>query len=140
MSSFKARLSAAAGAALLATAIALWASPAMASATNCNQPMPLSVQECTAISGSGLHINSMSGWANSYQAYVIPNVHIELEGPNGLIKNCSQHNVPIGGSTPVCTWSPNHNEKAGLYCSTAWEHPSGGGYVKIASVCVDVHS
>ena len=99
------------------------------------------VQQCTKVSGSGLHINSLSGWAEhlSYDITDYPSVHIELYGPDGHIKNCpSIDDFPPGYVTLTCTWSPNANEEPGSYCSQTWSL-IGTTYKRLAWACIDVH-
>ena len=111
MLSLKARLGAVLGAAVLASALAMSAGLASAgaatapakphvqvhgpmiqfSASNCNENILNLVTECTAVSGSGLHINYLAGWAihDYWDVQSYPQVHIELYGPHGHIKNCA---------------------------------------------------
>jgi hypothetical protein len=168
MLSICARISAAAGAALIATILALPASAATAatgtsttgtsttvrsadqaslsqaipeSATDCN-PNPLAaVSECTTVLGSGLKISQITGIAISNVDYTITQVHIEIYGPNGVIHNCPNINLPAF-DTAGCTWlnpHPNTNMTGGDYCSTAWEHIAGGNYARLSTECIDVH-
>jgi len=137
-----------AGALLLAVASAAPASAALArpavarvitSQSNCNNNPLEFVEECTSVNGSGLHINSLSGVAHNL-TIPIPNVHIELYGPRGLIKNCPAQLLFL--TSPTCTWSPNANEPAGDYCSAAWEAPTSPGstYKELNVECVGVHA
>jgi hypothetical protein len=137
MSSFRMKVGATAGAALLAIFL-LPASAAMASAQVCSGGGGIS--ECTYVNGTGLHINYMKGWGHNNFGNRSGPVHIELEGPPGLIKNCAAVTLPPGGNTPNCVWSPNRTVTAGNYCSTAWELTSPGHYHKWGTACVDVHS
>ena len=164
MFSICARISAAAGAALIATILALPANAATAatgtsttarsadqaslsqvipkSATNCN-PNPLAaVSECTTVLGKGLKISQITGIAISNVDFTITQVHIEIYGPHGLIHNCPNINLQAF-STAGCTWlnpHPNTNMTGGDYCSTAWEHIAGNHYAKLSTECINVHS
>jgi hypothetical protein len=138
------RTAAALGAAVLMTGtLALSASPAMASAGACGGGAfgyPY-YAVCTDVSGSGLHINYLSGqFFNHYIDSGVNNVHIQLYGPNGTIKNCGQVNVGAQGNGPTCTWSPNSNEPAGDYCGRAWQWLGGSDYQELAEECIDVHT
>ena len=154
------RISMAAGAALIATILALPANAATTatgintparsgnqvqfipdSATDCN-PNPLTaVSECTTVLGGGLKISQITGIAISNVDYTITEVHIEIYGPKGLIHNCPNINLQAF-STAGCTWPnphPSTNMPGGDYCSTAWEHIAGGYYARLSTECVNVH-
>jgi hypothetical protein len=160
MLSLKPRLGAVLGAAFLASAFAIAMSASAgaataqakphvqvhmpmipASATGCNENALNLVDQCTHVSGSGLHINSLSGWAshNWFDLLDYPQVHEELYGPHGHIKNCWVGDFPPGMTTPTCTWSPNANETAGNYCSRTWSL-EGVTLKLLASECVNVHA
>jgi len=160
MLSFRTKIGAAAGVALLVALFALPSSVAMAgtsasarsghpvgrasinpdSASTCN-PNPFDpVSECTSVTGSGLHIDTLAGYADNNQTVTIPRVHIELYGPKGLIKNCADANLGPLDTTATCKWSPNDDRAAGDYCSEAWEEVSSGNYSKLGVDCIDVHS
>jgi len=137
MLSFKVRIAAAAGAAFVAIALILPASSAMATGQSCaysGGPF----QTCSYVNGSGLHINYQQGSVYNERNDTWYDVHIELSGPDGLIKNCAQTNI-AGGATIYCTWSPNANEPGGNYCATAWEYLNDQ-YVNQGEACLDVHS
>jgi hypothetical protein len=164
MPSFKPKLAAAAVAALLVSIFALPASAAMAaprtsaqvhqehrasaikvspeSASNCN-PTPLkTVTECTTVLGGGLKITQITGIAINNTGSNITDVHIQIYGPHGTIQNCPAQTL-LGDDTIGCTWknpSPNANETAGDYCSTAWEFIGAGYYVRLSSECIGVHA
>jgi hypothetical protein len=161
MLSLKARLGAVLGAAFLASALAMSAGMASAgaatapakahvqvhgpmiqfSASGCNENFLNLVTECTAVSGSGLHINYLAGWAihDSLDVQSYPQVHIELYGPHGHIKNCSVGDFPPGMQTATCKWSPNAKETAGNYCSRTWSL-NGVTWIVLASQCIYVHA
>jgi hypothetical protein len=136
----KARLAAVLGSALVAAALTLSPSPAMASASNCQAIHPDSLFMCESITGSGLFIKTMSAHASNTALYTVMNVHIELTGPKGHILNCAQVNIPDGGSTPTCTWSPNSNRAAGNYCAILWQKNSSTNYSELDHICIDVHT
>jgi hypothetical protein len=96
--------------------------------------------ECTDVSGSGLHINYLRGYFVNQYPSPTDNVHIELYGPNGVIKNCGSYTATTDNTSHPCRWSPNAKEKGGNYCSRAWQYNGGGNYEEIAEECVDVHS
>jgi hypothetical protein len=141
MNSLKVRIAAALGAAFLASAFVISASPAMASAQSCGQNVANLVDQCAAVSGSGLHINHLSGWAvhDWWDVLSYPQVHEELYGPRGHIKNCSVGDFPPGDQTPTCTWSPNASEPAGEYCSRTWSL-NGTKWEILATDCIYVHA
>jgi hypothetical protein len=143
MLSFRTR---AAGAATVAALAAIFAfflpvGAANASATTCHPITSLS--ECTSVAGSGLKITSISGHLyNSTLEVSYSNVHIEIYGPNGLIKNCGQYNQGFGNG-PTCSWTnphPTANMTPGDYCSEAWQYTYGSGYAPLSTECIGVHS
>jgi hypothetical protein len=136
MVKFMMRLGMAAGAALLATAFVLPSSPAMASGRSCQ--LVGALDSCVSVNGSGLHINYVQGSVQNIRGSVQTNIHIEISGPRGAIKNCAQTNIQ-GLATINCTWSPNATEPAGNYCTTTWKY-SNGAYSDQGHACVDVHS
>jgi hypothetical protein len=110
----------------------------MASGRSCQVEAGNLGDSCVAVSGSGLHVNSVVGSYENLTASLKSNVHIELSGPGGLIKDCAQTNV-AGDATITCTWAPNANEPSGNYCTTTWQYGSGI-YTDIGHACLDVHS
>jgi hypothetical protein len=139
MSSPRSRLAALAMGCLLAVGaalVALPASSAKASATVCEPGEDNMWRTCSAVTGSGLTIDSLTGSFENLSNGTVDDMHIELSGPNGLIKNCAQVNVgPL--ATITCTWSPDHTETQGDYCATSW-HYNGSGYTSYGEACVDV--
>lgn len=163
MFTLKARAGAVASAALLATIFALPASAAMAgtgtaahpvphadrtiarpdSASSCNPDPFAAVTECTQVIGEGLEVNSLSGKALSNVDYRITEVHIQLYGPHGTIKNCGEFTLNAFATGPTCTWNnphPETNVTAGDYCSRAWQKVTSGHYTDLSNECIDVHS
>jgi hypothetical protein len=139
MFGLKARLGITMGAVILAAGFAvLPASQALASARSCQQEPNGFLYTCSSVNGSGLHVNSLQGSVLNNGVGDQVNVHIELTGPHGLIKNCASTTV---GSldTITCTWSPNASETAGNYCATSWQLESGQQESR-GHACVDVHS
>jgi hypothetical protein len=130
------RLGMAAGAALVALAFVLPTSPAMASGTSCTNRSPY--YTCDYVNGSGLHVNYVQGNLHNTSGGTITQVHLEISGPRGPIKNCAQTNIS-GNATIYCTWSPNANEPSGNYCTTTWKY-ANGSYNNQGTACVDVHS
>jgi len=132
-------IGAAIGAVLLAMACVLQASPAMASATACQQENgtgPLFT--CDAVNGGGLHINYVQGSVYNMRTGTQTHVHIEITGPRGHIKNCADSSIPSLG-TIYCKWAPNANEPAGNYCVTAWQYIAGR-YYNHGHACIGVHA
>jgi hypothetical protein len=150
MLSMKVRLGAALGFAIaLAAGFSLSASPAMAttalpahispaSAEDCMDGTGVSAGECTYIDGVGNTVYYMQGLFINEGYITIYNIHIELTGPSGLIKNCTQVNVVAGTEAPVCQWSPEGPEPFGTYCSYAWEGLGSNNYKEVAKSCVGV--
>lgn len=161
MLSIWARISAVAGAALIATILALPANAATTatgisttarsgdqvqlipeSGTDCNPNPVATVSECTTVLGSGLKISQITGIAISNVSNNIPQVHIQIYGPKGTIHNCP--NITLQAfSTAGCTWpnpKPNATMPGGDYCSTAWEHIAGDYYARLSTECINVHS
>jgi hypothetical protein len=139
MLSIKVRLWAALGFAIaLAAGLLFSASPAMASASKCMDGSGVTGDECTYINGVASIINYMQGVFYNGGFITIYNIHVELAGPNGLIKNCKQVNVLAGEGTPTCQWSPNNDEPYGTYCSYAWKEISSNNYKQVAKACVGV--
>jgi hypothetical protein len=95
-----------------------------------------SLSACVQTFNQNLYITSVQGWAyepgdnGQYK-----NVHIELTGPKGLIKNCAAVTVASGGSTPRCEWTPKADEAEGSYCATAWWEKSAGDYQDMGEAC-----
>jgi hypothetical protein len=136
MIKFTARIVVVAGAALLVAAFGLPTYSAHASGQSCQESVNLDT--CDYVNGSGLHVNYVRGTTQNLAASVQHNLHLEISGPHGLIKNCAQVNLG-GGATMTCTWSPNANEPAGNYCTDLWQY-SGGRYTDRGHACVNVHS
>jgi hypothetical protein len=130
------------GAAVMAGSLAILVTQtgiAMASDSACTgaagDPWPV----CTAINGSGLHVNYMTGYTTNESGGSASNLHIELEGPPGTLKNCATFSLRPGVKSPVCKWSPNANEPAGEYCATLWQLLSSGKYDDVWTTCVPVN-
>ncbi len=77
-----------AGLALPARALATVGSAAPATASGCNTGSLDQWHNCTTVAGSGLKITSISGYGVSEVDGTLSNLHAEIYGPNGLIKNC----------------------------------------------------
>jgi hypothetical protein len=123
--------------AMLAVAFIVPATSAMASSA-CASPTD-SLSTCVQVFNQNLYITSVQGWAyETASAGAYGNVHIELSGPKGLIKNCAAVTVPNGGATPRCEWSPHADEKEGSYCATAWRETSPGYYQNMGEACRSV--
>jgi hypothetical protein len=129
------------GGLLAVMAFVVPASPAMASAKSCEGGEVSEYTTCESISGGGLTIVSDTGTFELVgdEGGEVTNMHIELSGPNGVIKNCPQVANVVDGQTISCTWSPNHTETGGDYYATSW-HYNGSGYTEESRALVDVHS
>lgn len=94
-------------------------------------------RQCTTVIGTGSHITSLSGYAvNGSEPTSLPPVHIELYGPNGLIKNCAQVTLGAGGRTPTCSWTaPTGPIAVGEYCSEMWIYNYPGNYTDAGNNC-----
>jgi hypothetical protein len=92
---------------------------------------------CVNITGTGLHIKTMKGWWRNESGVTLSGIHIELEGPNGRIKNGPTVTVRNDSNSPNVVWSPNRNEKAGRYCSVAWYYEDHH-FVDLGGDCVSV--
>ena len=98
---------------------------------------------CTTVTGSGLKITSISGFTVNDGTATEKNMHVQIYGPNGTIKNCGTFTLPLGGFGPTCTWtnpSPNVSEPAGSYCSVTWQLESDGTYRDSGAECIGVHA
>ena len=98
---------------------------------------------CTTVKGSGLRITSISGYTVNDGTATEKNMHVQIYGPNGTIKNCGTFTLPLGGFGPTCTWtnpSPNATEPAGNYCSVTWQRESDGTYRDSGAECIGVHA
>jgi hypothetical protein len=95
------------------------------------------IRQCTTVVGTGSHISSLSGYAVNYaDPTSLPPVHIELYGPNGLIKNCAQVTLGYGGRTPTCKWTaPVGPIATGEYCSETWIYNYPGNYTNAGNNC-----
>lgn len=85
--------------------------------------------ECTEVVGTGLQITSISGAANNTSPLPLNNIHIEFYGPNGLITNTPQFNLPPYSSSGWRTWhnpNPSANMTPGDYCTELWQYVNGG--------------
>jgi hypothetical protein len=77
---------------------------------------------CVTASHSHRHIYFVIGWAINNTGATFHDMHIELTGPRGHIKNCRQWaTIRNGQSVPGCTWKPNHREPSGNYCTVLWQ-------------------
>lgn len=98
---------------------------------------------CTTVNGSGLKINFVSGYVHNPADGGLSNLHVEIYGPRGLIKNCGTFSVGGADNGPICKWtnpSPNTNEPAGDYCSVTWQYEGGNSYEEGGPECVGVHA
>jgi hypothetical protein len=148
MFSRKKVLAGALGAGLVIAIVSFPASSAVASpdaaspdaASGCHPATLSAPQPCISVTGSGLDIGTLSGWDINSTQTSWANLHIELTGPNGLIKNCPQFTLQVGYESPVCSWSPNHDEPAGTYGQTTWQATGTNSYRDVTGITVGVHS
>jgi len=141
MFSLKKVLARALGAGLvIAGLVSLPASPAVAAGSWCHPGTLSFPQACISTTGTGLYIGTLSGWVNNTTGTSWANLHIELYGPNGLIKNCPEFTLQILGRSPVCSWSPNHNEPAGTYGQITWIRTGTNSYRNLTGITVGVHA
>jgi hypothetical protein len=98
---------------------------------------------CTTVNGTGLKITSISGFTVNDSSSTLKNLHVQIYGPNGTIKNCGTFSLAGGALGPTCTWtnpSPNTSEPAGNYCSVTWQLESNGTYRDSGAECIGVHA
>lgn len=98
---------------------------------------------CTTVNGSGLKINYISGYVHNPADGPLSNLHVEIYGPKGLIKNCGTFSVGASDDGPICKWtnpSPGTNEPAGDYCTVTWQYEGGNSYEEGGPECIGVHS
>ena len=98
---------------------------------------------CTTVNGTGLKITSISGFTVNDVNVTEKNMHVQIYGPNGTLKNCGTFSVAGGAFGPTCTWtnpSPNTNEPAGNYCTVTWQLESDGTYRDSGAECIGVHA
>jgi hypothetical protein len=110
---------------------------------SCNPSILGDVNECTKVYGSGLHVSyldSLSYFSDIAAGYT--NLHIELYGPHGHIKNCSTFDFPAGNNeqSPLCEDVVNANVAPGNYCGRTWHYTGGGHWEVLSAACVDVHA
>lgn len=117
---------------------------APATASGCNAASLAQWHNCTTVNGSGLKITSISGYGVSEVDGTLSNLHVEIYGPSGLIKNCGTFSIPgMGDTGPICSWtnpSPQASKRAGDYCSITWQYEGGTTYKAGGAECVGVHS
>jgi hypothetical protein len=107
----------------------------------CSSDIIINIQTCTTVNGSGLKIN----WIQGFEKVTVDGnnwpTHIEIYGPNGLIKNCGTYTTPKTGNGPTCTWrnpSPGTSMRAGDYCAATWLNVNGNW--EETPECIGVHS
>lgn len=112
-----------------------------ASASSCNPDPVADVSECTAVSGSGDFIGTLSGHARGID--LVSNedrLHIQLyvATTNDTIKNCGTFNLtPTSETGPTCTWSAG-DEASGQYCSRVWKNNGNNNFSALSSECINV--
>jgi hypothetical protein len=115
-----------------------------ATASGCNTASLDQWHNCTTVTGSGLKITSISGYGVSEVDGTLSNLHVEIYGPNGLIKNCGTFSIPgMGDTGPICSWTnpkPSTNQTAGDYCTITWQYEGGTTYKSGGAECIGVHS
>jgi hypothetical protein len=136
------------GRALAATATVSHADPAAlvrpdSAGPYCNNYPLGGWANCTTVIGSGLKITSISGFAVDDAGVQLKNMHVQIYGPKGTLKNCGTFTLNYPTNGPTCTWtnpSPNTNEPAGSYCSVTWQLESDGTYQDSGAECIGVHA
>ncbi|HZR54320.1 MAG TPA: hypothetical protein VFB06_33075 [Streptosporangiaceae bacterium] len=133
-----------ASAASAATGSAIQSAVVPFSATGCapdGYPEVL-VQQCTQVIGGGLKVDAISGKSINSSDAALNNLHVEIYGPDGTIKNCPQFNLPAYKTGPQCNWNnpvPQYDVTPGNYCSRTWLY-NGRDYVIMGIFCIDVHA
>lgn len=127
---------------VLASIFTFTVNAANASGNGCNTA-PTGASECTQVIGSGLKITSITGHLQIDDVRVLPlaNVHIEIFGPHGLIKNCNEY-TQTGDIGPNCGYkvpNPTANQAAGYYCTEAWQRIFTL-YQPLSTECILVHT
>jgi hypothetical protein len=113
------------------------ATPALASASTCENVFFPNYYLCENLSGAGLYINYLHA-AATYQETGSVSIHIEIWGPSGTIKNCSEITIK-DNQTATCQWTPQNNKPAGSYGFTVWRKLSNG-WGDDGDISVYVHS
>ena len=125
------------------TAITYGSSIVPATGSGCNEFTLAPWYNCTTVAGSGLKVQSISGYVHNPDDGTLSNMHVEIYGPNGLIQNCATFSVGPDDNGPICKWTnptPNTNRPAGDYCSVTWQYEGGNSYEEGGPECIDVHS
>ncbi len=132
------------GSARAVTAQAAVVPASAATASGCNTASINQWHNCTTVTGSGLKITAISGYGVSEVDGNLSNLHVEIYGPNGLIKNCGTFSIPgMGDTGPICSWTnpnPKTSQTAGDYCTITWQYQGGNSYKAGGAECVGVHS
>lgn len=93
---------------------------------------------CLAISGSGLHVNSMTASATIENS--ARTLDVCITGPASVLPLCTGFvHVGVGGTLSI-TWQPNANEPAGAYCGETFRLNNDGSATEIGPKCFSVHS
>ena len=137
--SFKSRAGISVGIAFgIAFATPALTAPANAAVTSVSQNcMQGTFEICTYISRAGRDVEYMKGWMRNDKSDKQKAMHIELEGPNGLIKNCPTFSIGENSNSPNCVWSPNPPAHTlGQYCTTLWQD-NYGQYINWGTECIN---
>lgn len=133
-----------AGAASAATGLSASQSAVPFSASGCapDEYPEVLVQQCTQVIGGGLKVDAISGKSINSTDVALNELHVEIYGPDGTIKNCPQFNLPAYRTGPQCNWNnpvPQYDMTPGNYCSRTWQY-NGRDYVVLGIFCIDVHA
>jgi hypothetical protein len=134
--SFRKRLTVLLGILALAPALLLTlpATTAWASGTGCDGN---GLDTCVHVQGTGLYVDYMSAWTVNTTSRTVTGLHIELHGPTGLLKNCPSFTLAAGQTSPICTWTPKGDVRAGNYCATLWQYIAGT-YDNDGTLCANI--
>jgi hypothetical protein len=127
-----------AGIGLLVPLGALSASAAYASTGNVCTTTGVGWEICVKVTGSGLHVDTVSGWVHNSTGLRWTGLHLQERRGSTSLKSCPEFALDNGNNSPDCNWSPNSSEPAGSYCTTLWWQTQSG-YVNEGSSCASVH-
>jgi hypothetical protein len=135
--SFRKKVTGLLGTLALASALlaALPATTAWASGSSCDGN---SLYTCVHVQGTGLYVDEVDGGTVNTTAGTVTGLHIELHGPNGLLKNSPTFSLASLQGSADYTWNHHGNVTGGNYCATLWQL-IGSTYYNDGTACLDVH-
>ena len=92
-------------------------------------------QTCVTVNGTGLYIATAVGSVSV--RFGPTHGHVELYGPQGLIKNSTTGTLVNNTTSRVVRWAPFKDEPRGTYCAETWLK-TGSGYKSAGVACVSV--